>query len=376
MTKFDCLYKRTSTGKIQIWYVEINPFEPDAYRTISGQYDGKKVTSEWTRAKPKNVGKANETSGEQQALAEIKAMYEKQVKKGYFYDILEIDNRTGVEPMLATKWSERRWFLEKEGYRFVSLQPKLDGARCIVTKDGCFSRNKEEFFSVPHIREALEPIFVAFPDTILDGELYNHDFKDDFNKIMSLIKKKTPTAEELEESRQKVQYWVYDVPSLNYNFKDRWRTISGMIHTDINSESIVTTFTSHDIPLENVDELCAEYLQQGFEGGMVRLNLPYEFKRSKSLMKWKEFQDDEFEIVDVVDGDGNRSGIAASVICKTKEGKFFGSGPLGSHEYCRDLLLTKENIIGKKGIVVFQNYTPDRIPRFPKFKGVRPDFDM
>jgi len=123
--------------------------------------------------------------------------------------------------------------------------------------------------------------------------------------------------------------------------------------------------------LENVGNVCSEYLQSEFEGGMVRLNEKYEFKRSTSLMKWKEFQDDEFLIIDVVDGDGNREGVAANVICQTKEGKLFGSGPLGSLEYCRQLLVDKSQIIGKMGTVVFQDYTPDGIPRFGKFKGVR-----
>jgi len=361
------LYKRTTKGNIQIWYAEI---DGGSYHTISGQIDGKKTISSWTRCKSKNVGKTNETSPEDQAELEVMAMYEKQIKKGYFENINDVDNRQGVEPMLATKWKDRLRFLIEAGVTSVSVQPKLDGARCIVTKDGCFSRNKELFVSVPHISDALAPLFEQFPDLILDGELYNHEYSRNFNKIMSLIKKKTPTAEDLIESAAKVQYWIYDVPSIDVGFIQRYSTYEAIVYV-INHPSIVAVDTILDCPLENVGNVCSEYLQSEFEGGMVRLNEKYEFKRSTSLMKWKEFQDDEFLIVDVVDGDGNREGVAANVICQTKEGKLFGSGPLGSLEYCRQLLVDKSQIIGKMGTVVFQDYTPDGIPRFGKFKGVR-----
>lgn len=60
--KYSNLYTRDSLGNVRVWYMEQ---EGDKYRTTSGLLDGEKVTSEWTVAKPKNVGKRNETTGEQ-----------------------------------------------------------------------------------------------------------------------------------------------------------------------------------------------------------------------------------------------------------------------------------------------------------------------
>jgi DNA ligase-1 len=371
------VFKRASSGKIQLWNAKI---VGDRYQTCAGQMGGKMTISSWTVCKPKNVGKANETSGEAQVILEVDAMYAKQIKKGYFYDISQVDQRQGVEPMLAAKWKDRLRFFKKEGVTHVAIQPKLDGARCIVTKDGCFSRTKEEFLSVPHISEILAPLFEKYPDLILDGELYNHDYRDNFNKIMSLIKKKTPTKEELAESAEKVQFWIYDIPSETTEFEERWYFLTKLLMDNfeyydfgiINDGAIALTDTIFNIPIEDVGMHGAKALEAGYEGIMARLmNGLYEFKRSNSLMKWKEFQDNEFIVVDVVDGKGNRSGIAASVICALPDGRTFGSGPLGTLEYCKELFENKDEIIGKMGTVKFQDYTPDGIPRFSKFKGIR-----
>ena len=56
--------------------------DEEKYRTISGQKDGKKTTSAWTVAKPKNVGKKNSTTGAEQADKEVLAKYEKKQKQG------------------------------------------------------------------------------------------------------------------------------------------------------------------------------------------------------------------------------------------------------------------------------------------------------
>ena len=89
-----------------------------------------------------------------------------------------------IKPMLAYKvgkkeidWSEKTF-----------IQPKLDGVRCIFTKDGAYSRTGKEFKNVAHIEEDLKDFFDKYPDTVLDGELYNHDLKKDFEKIISLVR--------------------------------------------------------------------------------------------------------------------------------------------------------------------------------------------
>ena len=65
----------------------------------------------------------------------------------------------------------------------VFIQPKLDGIRCYITKDGAFSRNHKRFYNCEHIIRDLKPIFNENPDIILDGEIYNHKLKNDFGRL-------------------------------------------------------------------------------------------------------------------------------------------------------------------------------------------------
>lgn len=366
MNTLPTLYKRTSTGKIQIWFVEI---DGDRYRTTSGQQDGKKVTSEWTVAKPKNEGKANETTGEQQAAAEVDAMYTKQRKKDYRDTVDQVDVIERFKPMLADKWGDRKG---KITVNQLHMQPKLDGVRCIAKIDGLWSRSGERIHGAPHVYEQLMPLFDMKPDLILDGELYNHDFKDDFNAIVSCVKKLKPTDEDLKLSAERIQYWVYDMPS-DAHFSARNKSMQNIIDIGLAGEArnaivIVPTSETH---IDDVDHIAAIYIEAGYEGAMVRLPGKYENKRSKTLLKWKEFQDEEFEIADIQEGDGNRSGMAGRVVLRLSDGRTFSAGLIGNMDYCRTLLADKDKHIGKMGTVVFQHYTPDGVPRFPKFKTIR-----
>jgi DNA ligase-1 len=81
-----------------------------------------------------------------------------------------------IKAMLAHKYNE-----DKADYP-AFIQPKLDGVRCLFTKSGAFSRANNRFMNVEHIEQALKPFFAKNPTTVLDGELYNHGLKDDFEK--------------------------------------------------------------------------------------------------------------------------------------------------------------------------------------------------
>ena len=112
-----------------------------------------------------------------------------------------------IKPMLAHKVNENRIdFSEK-----VFIQPKLDGVRCIFTKDGAYSRTGKEFHNLQHIKIDLEKFFEQQPHTVLDGELYNHDLRDDFEQIISLVRKQKPTDEDRLNAHKLIQYHVYDV---------------------------------------------------------------------------------------------------------------------------------------------------------------------
>ncbi len=364
MQIFNTLYKRTSTGAVQIWFMEV---DGDKYRSTSGQIDGKKTTTQWTVAKPKNEGKANATTGEQQAVAEVEAEYKKKLKRDYKGSLDAIDTIERFKPMLADKWGDRK---AKVKETYVHMQPKLDGIRCIAKLDGLWTRNGEQILGAPHIHEQLQPLFNKMPELILDGELYNHDFKDDFNAIVSCVKKTKPTDEDLKLSAERIQYWVYDMPADNH-FAERTKTLQNIIDFGLESDNAIVITQTIEVHKDDVDKTAAIYIEAGFEGAMVRLPGKYENKRSKTLLKWKEFQDAEFPIVDIQEGDGNRSGMAARVVVSLPDGRNFSSGIIGNVDYCKRLLNDREKHIGKLATIVFQHYTPDGVPRFPKFKTVR-----
>lgn len=98
------LYKRTSTGAIQIWGQELLD---DKYRSILGQIEGKLQVGDWTITKPKNVGKKNERLGLEQAKTEVEANYTKKLKEKYFESINDIDNFTFTSSMLAFDWKDQ-----------------------------------------------------------------------------------------------------------------------------------------------------------------------------------------------------------------------------------------------------------------------------
>lgn len=366
------LYKRNKNNqKIQVWTIEVNG--AGKYRTIEGYYDGKITTNDWTNCNPKNVGKKSETTAFEQAIKESKAKIVKKQENAYTEDIKEIDNvDMYFEPMLAQKFDKGDVISET-----VLSQPKLDGIRNICKKSGNFTRKGKSQPAIPHIYESLKSIFVEYPDLVVDGELYNHDLRDDFNQITSIARKQKPTAIDLENSRQKIQFHVYDVcfidaPEIPLEYRIAFieDVLSDFDYIEIVDTQIVET-------QERLDELYGEYIGEGFEGQMIRMvDSVYDNKRSKSLLKRKTFFDEEFKIVRFEEGKGNWSGKAKKVYCVKSDGTEFKAGIKGTMKYCEDLLENQQNYIGLEGTVRFPEYTKDEngndnVPRFGVFYGVR-----
>lgn len=366
--KFDTLYKKTSTGATQIWYQEISQ-DGIAYRTVSGQIEGKKVVSSWTDVEPKNVGKANETTVVEQCLLEVQSNYKKKLSQGNYKTSLEdkeaLAKDNFFKPMLAKVYGEDYKYNSSDT---LYSQPKLDGVRCIATKDGLFSRLGKPIISVPHIFEALKPVFEKYPDTILDGELYAAKLSDNFNEIISLARQAKPTEEDFAKSKEVLQYWVYDI-NQSSKYSLRFAYLDVLINQDLKNDFIKLVETTTKVPSqEHLDVLYAVYMSQGYEGQMVRVSSKgYENKRSKQLLKRKEFKDEEFEIVDIIEGLGNWAGYAKSVVFKLNDGteRTSDAGIAGNQEFTKNLLQDKENYIGTLVTVKYQNYTPDGKPRFP-----------
>jgi DNA ligase-1 len=374
MIALPTLYSRTSTGAVQTWTIEV---QEDKYRTAYGQVDGKEQTTNWTTCYATNEGRANARTGIEQALFEAKALWKKKKDSGCFEDIKDIDTSLFTEPMLAKKYEDYR---DEIKYPIFS-QPKLDGLRLVARKDGLFSRNGKEYFSVPHIARALEPIFKMFPNIILDGELYCDKFANDFNAICSLVKKTKPTEEDLKASEAVIQYWIYDWVDIKSTFSSRYDDIKCFVKV-CKSDAIHLVSTTKVQCSKELDDLYAEYLQQEYEGQMVRVDKPYEMKRSKYLLKRKEFQDREYKIVGTVEGEGNKTGMLGAFVLLNDNGLTFNSNIKGTREYLQELWNEKERLIGRLATVKYFNLTPVNedgtggVPRFPYVIKIREDFDI
>jgi DNA ligase-1 len=373
------LYKRTATGATQTWEIEV---QDDKYRSTSGQIDGIKTTNKWTSCKGKNAGKANATTDAEQALKEAHAKHQKKLERDYNLSIDEIDEKQFYDPMLAQDFKNKN--RNKDVYDSlqsetkVFSQPKLDGIRCIATKDGLFTRNGKEITAVPHIAKELQKLFVEYPDAVLDGELYNHAYKDDFNKIVHLVRKQNLTKEHLVESEKMIQYHIYDVPQIGtldeqslYSYRIGMLKTQGVPKKLRWSSAIAIVDTTLVKNEKHLDALYSDYTLAGYEGQMIRIDGPYENKRSAKLLKRKDFIDEEYTILGYDEGNGNRTGTIRNFLFKNKKGKEFTSNIKGTFEYLTELLHKAEGLIGKKATVKYFNLTPDGVPRFPIVIAIR-----
>lgn len=352
------LYKRDSAGNVRIYRGEVAEEGGNWFtRTITGLEDGKQVRSGWRIVEQKNVGRSNETSLEEQAFAEMTADAMKKLERGYFSDIKKVDTFDKIKPMLASKYEDATlvWGLET-----IFSQPKLDGIRCVARANGLWTRAGKELVSIPHINEELKEFFENYPDAILDGELYNHDLRENFNKITSLVRKTKPTEADIVEAKGLVQYHVYDLISSPEVFSDRMNFLR--IALDVPSVEIVNTNKVETA--DELDDLYGAYLEDGFEGQMVRKDELYQQnKRSKYLIKRKEFLTDEYDVIRVEEGKGNWAGHIKRFVLQTENGQEFGAGVRGNQEVLSALFKSGETPTWCT--LRYFAPTPDGIPRFP-----------
>jgi len=363
--KFPKLYKKTATGATQTWEIEVLD---NKFRTYSGQVDGIITISEWTYCAGKNIGKKNETSPDQQAYKEAEAKWtKKQERETYVKNIDDVDTLIYHKPMLAHIYNDYKDRLNfKDG---VWTNIKYNGVRCIATKNGLFSRKGKEIKSCPHINQALKAIFEEHPNLILDGELFNDDLKQNLGELISLVAKKEPDP----KAKDIVQYWIYDIIDISKNYNERYSFIKKSIKENKIINKCPRTQVSDYI---SIDQHLAEAEKNGQEGIMVRTNGVYQCKRSKHLLKYKSFFDEEFKIIDIEEGKGNLAGMAGTIILLAKNGEPFGASPTGSHESWSSMWANRQSLIGKMATVKYKELTPvtkrgGGVPSFAKVISIR-----
>tara|TARA_Y100000389_G_scaffold204491_2_gene257384 strand:+ start:6130 stop:8331 length:2202 start_codon:yes stop_codon:yes gene_type:complete len=344
------LYKIDSKNKKRQWRTWINK---NQVYTEHGTVDGK-----LTKSKP------TELKDEESAIKKATKMWkDKQEKELYSVNdelYVETKNET-FRPMLAKLFDKDK----NTDYPYM-CQPKLDGVRCVAyKKDGKVileSRKGTKIQVLDHIKSELTKI--NFPENIkLDGELgsFGLNPKLTFQQATGIIKRKTPDP--LEKHIEYHLYDLYDVNNKNMTFDERWKLLNSLSpDLKICDLKIVNNFNE-------LQQAHTKYVEDGYEGLIIRTmrGIYQPDHRSSSLLKFKSFKDDEFEIVDFKEGKGNDKGTIIFK-CKTNaddEDKFFEVRPRGTREERKEMFENGKDYIGKKITVKYFELTDENIPRFP-----------
>lgn len=372
------LYKLSKVGKTQVFELAVLT-DPVQLHTSKGYLDGASQLDIKDFKEGKNIGRANETSPIEQATLELQSKVSKLLDKGYKRSLEELKDSKGTDasgnlkPMLAQHNIKRITF---PGF----TQRKYDGVRCFsfifVNTDGLmkvykYSRNGKLFNHLDHLDIELMQVaeHVSFDgDLIVDGELYSHELS--FQSIVSSVKRAQP-------SNLKINIRVYDIiprkDMIQYDRMMELRYLRSLIKKHIlNISNIEIVKTSIVKDMGKLMKKFQLYIKEGYEGLIWRdFDSEYEFGgRSYSLIKYKEFDEEEFEIVGANEATGRDIGTAIFIL-KTKDGKEFRARPLGSRELRKEYLENIDEYIGEMGTVKFQGFSDDGIPRFPVFKIVR-----
>ena len=273
-----------------------------------------------------------------------------------------------IKPMLAHKVNDQKIDFNEP----VFIQPKLDGVRCIFTKNGAYSRTGKKFHNLRHIELRLAGFFNLNPDVILDGELYNHDLRDDFEQIISLVRKQKPTDEDRLNAQHLIQYHIYDyiVPFIGYEARLKWL----LSNKDLWSNVVLPVETHRVNKYEEAANMHYDgFLKQGYEGSILRLNGAYEQKRSYNLQKFKDFSDDEATIVGYEAGKGKRTGTLGKFFMMDDHGVEFGCPPGKGFNYTKlaNILDNIHDYIGKRATFTYFERTKAGNYRHPQFKCIR-----
>ena len=289
------------------------------------------------------------------------------------------------KPMLAYPVSAKPIDYSKPTF----IQPKLDGVRCVIQYENrplkniddlsgqltenvvvAYSRTGKEWKNIYHILYDLVPFFEKHPNVILDGELYNHDFKDDFESIISMVRKTKPTDEDRSISCNNVQFHCYDIINETKTFEDRIEFVKQNVPQSYCVSHVLTTQIPNQLEAEEMHNV---NLYNGFEGSIVRTNDVYKCKRSHNLRKFKDFHDAEATIVGFVEGKGKRVGTLGKFIMQDDDGIEFGCPPGKGYNYkdLSNLLHRAPHYIGATATFTYFERTKANSYRHPLFKAIR-----
>ena len=370
---FPALQGTSVSGKTMLWSISVRKFDPIAIIiTTRGYKDGKMQIDEKTITEGKNIGKKNETTPYQQAVAEAKSAWMKKTESGYTrVDEVAVEEEEqpvsrskGIDetvplPMLAHDYNKRGKSIQFPCF----VQKKLDGTRCVgIPQQGLFSRNRKSY---PHMEHIVDELNKLPEHMVLDGELYSTELT--FQEIVGLVKKNTLKVGE-KEKQQKIQFHVYDLIN-EMPYSQRYENLQDLFR-QYNFKHLVLVQTENCESEEKMIEMHTQYVENGYEGIMLRnKHGTYENNRSIHLQKYKEFFDMECKIVGYKEGEGAESGCVIW-ICELN-GKQFACRPRGTREEREVLFQEGDAYMGKLLSVRYQEMTDEGLLRFPVGLAIR-----
>lgn len=368
------LYKADSSGALRTWAIRT---EGNKIITEHGQIGGAIQATEDIIKVGKNIGKKNETTPEQQAEAEALSKWEKQkAKKGYVEDktraAAEESDTQGEECMLAHTYGtlENGVFVPDQNHKIqfpAAVQPKFDGHRC-RTKPAktLWSRGHKPIEQMPHVVAAITKRFPLMAPK-LDGELYNHELKEDFEKLSSILRQQKSVHPE----HELIEYHIYDVDEPGLDFAQRHELLQDMLAGDPVLKAVETRIVNSH---EEVIAAYEDFVSRGYEGLIIRnLHGKYEGKRSYNLQKLKGFRDGEFKIIGIKEGKGKLMGHAATFTCLTDEGKEFDVKLEGPTENLKRHFEDHSLWQGKFMTVRYIGWTKKKVPKTATGLRIRED---
>jgi len=349
------LCNTTSRGLPKLWKIYIKVSDSNDYYIVTEYWqinkDGNetiKQHSEPKLVKCKNEGKKNETKGYDQAILEVNSLINKQKDKGYRDS--DGETLTNILPMLAYDYNDKKHIIKFPCY----VQPKLDGCRCLYDGKTFWSRNGKAFLD-----DVVKHLHFDTSGHVIDGELILPSNMGSFQDTISAVKRFTDGLSD------RLVYYVYDVVDEHKGFNDRYKMLSDIIKHNPHNIVLVDTFevTSE----EDIKSNHNKFVNNGFEGSIIRLgSKPYsKGQRCNQLLKYKDFNDKEFEIVEIIDGEGKDKDCAICVCRVNDTTPLFRVRLTGTNEYRKHVYQSQHKYIGKMLTVKFQGYTKDGIPRFP-----------
>jgi len=362
------LLKRKSSGKVRQWDVRV---EGNQVIVSYGWVNGK-MTKKITRCEAKNIGRANETTPAEQAVLEAASLHKKQMDRECYVEDLN-DPAPYIQPMLAldaTKVGHRiKWDQTQYG------QAKLDGVRGFhdPAKPNVQSR-KGTMYKLDAMHQQLEELRTRLnlpkDDMYIDGEAAKIGVP--LGKILGACRKPNELTEEL-------SFFVFDLASTSgIIYEERRKILTSVTLENLKDWGLdkIKIVPAYGLTQSNLKATHDRLVIAGYEGLMIReAGSLYEFgDRSDGLFKYKEFEEDEFDVLAInPDKDGQAVITYRSPPGHHPDKPTFDSRPRGTDASRIYLVANKDFYIGKKGTVRYFALTEYGIPQFPVTVVLDPD---